>query len=114
MYYPKHLWILRERKGSNKGSFFLAREKNTLFYEGVMNMITIIILIYMVIGIMFVFPLFIIGLKVGDGLDQFDEDEIAEISKMLGIGIGFLLNIIIWPYWLVKCVYEIYLKPDED
>ena len=77
-------------------------------------MITIIILIYMVIGIMFVFPLFIIGLKVGDVLDQFDEDEIAEISKMLGIGIGFLLNIIIWPYWLVKCVYEIYFKPDED
>ena len=77
-------------------------------------MITIIILIYMVIGIMFVFPLFIIGLKVGDGLDQFDEDEIAEISKMLGIGVGFLLNIIIWPYWLAKCVYEIYFKPDED
>lgn len=77
-------------------------------------MITIIILIYMVIGIMFVFPLFIIGLKVGDCLDQFDEDEIAEISKMLGIGIGFLLNIIIWPYWLVKCVYDIYFEPDED
>ena len=77
-------------------------------------MITIIILIYMVIGIMVAIPLFTIGLKVGDCLDQFDEDKIAEISTMLGIGIGFLLNIIIWPYWLVKCVYEIYLEPDED
>ena len=77
-------------------------------------MITIIILIYMVIGIVFVLPLFTIGLKVGDGLDRLDEDKIAEISTMLGMGIGFLLNIIIWPYWLVKCVYEIYLKPDED
>ena len=99
-----------------KGSFFLSltREKNTSFYEGVMNMITIIALIYMVIGIMFVFPLFIIGLKVGDCLDHFDEDKIAELSTMLGIGFGFLLNIIIWPYWLVKCVYDVYLKPDED
>ena len=77
-------------------------------------MITIIALIYMVIGIMFVFPLFIIGLKVGDDLDHFDEYEIAELSTMLGIGVGFLLNIIIWPYWLVKCVYDVYLKPDED
>lgn len=76
-------------------------------------MITIIILIYMAIGIMFVVPLFIVGLKVGDDLDQFDEDEIAEISTMLGLGIGFLLNIIVWPYWLVKCVCEI-LEPDED
>ena len=77
-------------------------------------MITIIILIYMVIGIMFVTPLFIIGLKVGDSLDQLDEDKITEISTMLEIGIGFLLNIIIWPYWVVMCVYEVYFKPDED
>ena len=77
-------------------------------------MITIIILIYMAIGIMFVFPLFVIGLKVGDSLDRLDEYEIAELSTMLRIGIGFLLNIIIWPYWLVKCVYDLYLKPDED
>ena len=77
-------------------------------------MITIIILIYMAIRIVFVIPLFIVGLKVGDDLDQFDEDEITEPSTMLGIGIRFLLNIIIWPYWLVKCVYEIYLEPDED
>ena len=77
-------------------------------------MISIIALIYMVIGIMFVVPLFIIGLKVGDCLDQIDEDKITELSTMLGIGIGFLLNIIIWPYWLVKSVYEIYFEPDED
>lgn len=77
-------------------------------------MITIIALIYMAIGIMFVIPLFIIGLKVEDGLDRFDEDEITEISTMLGIGIRILRNIIIWPYWLVKMVYNVYLKPDED
>ena len=77
-------------------------------------MITIIILIYMVIGIVFVLPLFTIGLKVGDCLDQIDEDEIADTATMLRIGIGFLLNIIIWPYWLVKFVYEVYLEPDED
>ena len=77
-------------------------------------MIGIIALIYLVIGIMFVVPLFIIGLKVGDCLDRFDEDKITELSTMLGIGISFLLNIIIWPYWLVKSVYEIYFEPDED
>ena len=68
-------------------------------------MITIIALIYMAIGIVFVIPLFIVGLKVGDDLDQFDEDEITEISTMLGIGIRILRNIIIWPYWLVKLMY---------
>ena len=77
-------------------------------------MISIIALIYMAIGIVFVLPLFTIGLKVGDALDRLDEDKIAEISTLLGIGIGFLLNIIIWPYWLVKCVYDIYFEPDED
>ena len=77
-------------------------------------MITIIILIYMAIGIMFVFPLFIIGLKVGDGLDRLDEDKITDGATMLGIGIGFLLNIIIWPYFVAVCVYEAYLNPDED
>ena len=68
----------------------------------------------MAIGIMFVFPLFIIGLKVGDGLDRLDEDKITDGATMLGIGFGFLLNIIIWPYWLVKRVSDLYLKPDED
>lgn len=77
-------------------------------------MITIIILIYMVIGIMVDVPFLIIGLKVGDGLDRLDEDKITDGATMLGIGIGFLLNIIIWPYWLVKYVYDVYLKPDED
>ena len=77
-------------------------------------MISIIALIYMVIGIMFVVPLFIIGLKVGDCLDRLDEDKITDGATMLGIGVGFLLNIIIWPYWLVKYVYDVYLEPDED
>ena len=78
------------------------------------TIITIIALIYMAIGIVFVIPLFILGLKFGDCLDRLDEDEIAEISTMLGIGVRFLLNIIIWPYWLINLVYEVYLKPDED
>ena len=77
-------------------------------------MITIIILIYMVIGIMVAVPFFIIGLKFGDSLDQFDEDKITDSATMLGFGIGALVGVIIWPYWIAICVYETYLKPDED
>ena len=77
-------------------------------------MITIITLIYMVIGIMVAIPLAIIGLKFGNYLDLLDEDKILDISAMLKIGIGALVSIIIWPYWVVSCVYEAYLKPDED
>ena len=77
-------------------------------------MFTIIALIYMVIGIMVAVPFFIIGLKFGDSLDRFDEDKITDSATMLGIGISFLLNIIIWPYFVAICVYEAYLKPDED
>ena len=77
-------------------------------------MITIIALIYMAIGIVFVIPLFIVGLKVGDDLDRLDEDKITDGATMLGIGIRILLNIIIWPYWLVNLMYGAYLKPDKD
>ena len=77
-------------------------------------MITIIILIYMVIGIMVAVPFFIIGLKFGDNLDQFDEDKITDSATMLGFGIGALVGVIIWPYFIAIGVYEAYLKPDED
>ena len=77
-------------------------------------MITIIILIYMVIGIMVAIPLTIIGLKFGNSMDWLDEDKIPDSSIMLGFGIGALVSVIIWPYWVVICVYEAYLKPDED
>ena len=77
-------------------------------------MITIIILIYMVIGIMVAVPLSIIGLKFGDGLDWLDEDKIPDSAIMVGFGLGALVSVIIWPYWIVICVYEAYLKPDED
>ena len=77
-------------------------------------MITIIILIYMVIGIMVAVPFFIIGLKFGDSLDQFDEDKITDSATMLGFGIGALVGAIIWPYFIAICVYEAYLKPDKD
>ena len=77
-------------------------------------MITIIILIYMVIGIMVAIPLTIIGLKFGNSLDWLDEDKIPDSAIMLGFGIGALVSVIIWPYWVVICVYEAYLKPDED
>ena len=77
-------------------------------------MITIIILIYMVIGIMVAVPFFIIGLKFGDSLDQFDEDKITNSATMLGFGIGALVGVIIWPYFIAICVYEAYLKPDKD
>lgn len=77
-------------------------------------MITIIILIYMVIGIMVAIPLSIIGLKFGNSLDWLDEDKIPDSAIMLGFGLGALASVIIWPYWVVICVYEAYLKPDED
>ena len=77
-------------------------------------MITIIILIYMVIGVMVSIPLTVIGLKCTNYLDQFNEDEIMDNCRLLGIGLGALASIMIWPYWLIVGMYEAYLKPDED
>ena len=77
-------------------------------------MISTIILIYMVIGIMVAIPLSVIGLKFGNSLDWLNEDKIPDSAIMLGFGIGALVSIIIWPYWVAICVYEAYLKPDED
>ena len=77
-------------------------------------MITIIILIYMVIGIMVAVPFFMIGLKFESSLDRFDEDKITDSATMLGFGIGALVGVIIWPYFIAICVYEAYLKPDKD
>lgn len=77
-------------------------------------MITIIILIYMVVGIMVAMPLSVLGLKFGNYLDRLDEDKILNTLTMLKIGICALVIIIIWPYWIVTCVYEAYFKPNED
>ena len=77
-------------------------------------MISTIILIYIVIGIMVAIPLAVVGFKFGNYLDQLDEDTILDTLAMLKIGIGALVSIIIWPYWVVICVYEAYLKPDKD
>ena len=68
----------------------------------------------MVIGIMVAVPFFIIGLKFGSSLDRFDEDKITDSATMLGFGIGALVGVIIWPYFIATCVYEAYLKPDKD
>ena len=59
-------------------------------------------------------PFFIIGLKFGHCLDRFDEDKITNSATMLGFGIGALVGVIIWPYFIAICVYEAYLKPDKD
>ena len=77
-------------------------------------MITIIILIYMVIGIMVAVPFFFFFFKFGDSLDRFEEDKITDSATMLGFGLGALVGVIIWPYFIAICVYEAYLKPDED
>ena len=77
-------------------------------------MITIIILIYLVIGIMVSVPFSIIGLKFGHCLDRFDGDKITDSATMLGFRLGALVSVIIWPYFVAVCVYEAYFKPDED
>ena len=77
-------------------------------------MITIIILIYLVIGIMVTAPFFIIEIKFGDFLDLFEEYEITDTLTMLEFGIGALVSVIIWPYWVVLYVCEECLKPDKD
>ena len=77
-------------------------------------MISIIALIYMVIGIMVAVPFFIIGLKFGDGLDDFNEDKITDSATLVGFGLGALVGVIIWPYFVAICIYEAYFKPDED
>ena len=77
-------------------------------------MITIIILIYMVIGIMVAVPFFIIGLKFGDCLDRSADAKLTDSATMLGFGIGALVGVIIWPYFIAIGVYEAYLKPDKD
>ena len=77
-------------------------------------MISIIALIYLVIGIMVAIPLFVIGLKFGNYLDRLDEDKILNTLAMLKIGICALVIIIIWPYLVVSTVYEAYFKSDKD
>ena len=77
-------------------------------------MFTIIALIYLVIGIMVAAPFSIIGIKFGDFLDRFDEDKITDSATMLGFGLGALVSVIIWPYWVAIGVYEAYFKSDED
>ena len=83
--------------------------KNTSFYGGVINMFAYIILIYMVIGIMTVVPFLVVGEEFGNRRIIIIDDG-CDGWNMFAIGLGALLCVIIWPYYIGMYVYGAYFE----
>ena len=71
------------------------------------------ICIYLIIGIVTIYPLALLGVAI-------DETKIEELKEkgfdfwfLSGVGLGGLLSVITWPYWILYIIYKIYISDDE-
>ena len=68
-----------------------------------------IILIWIVIGIITTLPFAIIAEEFGGYRILNEEDDLNNLT-VFAIGLGMLISVIIWPYYLGVYIYEAYFK----
>lgn len=68
-----------------------------------------IILIWIVIGIITTLPFAIIAEEFG-GYRIFNDEDNLNNMTVFAIGLGMLIAVIIWPYYLGVYIYEAYFK----
>lgn len=68
-----------------------------------------ILCIYLIIGIITMVP-YIYGGARYEGREQLDDEEIRSASFMLGVGLGAVWTIVIWPCWIAYIIYRTYFK----
>ena len=71
------------------------------------------ICIYLIIGIVTMYPLALLGLAIDETKIEELKEESSDFRFSLGVGLGGLWLAITWPYWILYMVYEIYIRDDE-
>ena len=71
------------------------------------------ICIYLIIGIVTMYPIELLGLAIDETKIEELKEEGFDFWFSLGLGLGGLLLVITWPYWILCMVYKIYIRDDE-
>ncbi len=69
-----------------------------------------ILAIYLIIGIITVIPYLYVG--VAEGHSEIAEEDLGDNAVIFGLGLGVLLNVIVWPYWIGYVIYQVHFVND--
>ena len=69
-----------------------------------------ILAIYLVIGIVTVIPYLYAG--AAKRHSEIAEEDLGDNGVMFGLGLGALLNVIVWPYWIGYVIYRVHFVND--
>ena len=73
-------------------------------------MLWYILVIYLVIGVMVTAPLLYAG--AAERYSEIAEENLGDNGVMFALGLGALLNVIIWPYWVGYMIYQMHFVND--
>lgn len=49
---------------------------------------------------------------VAEGHSEIAEEDLGDNAVIFGLGLGILLNVIVWPYWIGYVIYQVYFVND--
>ena len=70
------------------------------------------ICIYLIIGIVTIYPLGTLGLVIDETKIEKLKEEGFDFWFSLGFGLGGLLLVITWPYWILCIIKKVYIDDD--
>lgn len=71
------------------------------------------ICIYLIIGIVTIYPLGLLGVANDETKIEELKEEGFDFWFSLGVGLGGLWLVITWPYWILYIIYKVYIRYDD-
>ena len=70
------------------------------------------ICIYLIIGIVTIYPLGVLGVAIDETKIEELKEEGFDFWFSLGVGLGGLLLVVTWPYWILCIIKKVYIDDD--
>lgn len=70
------------------------------------------ICIYLIIGIVTIYPLALLGVAIDETKIEELKEEGFDFAFSLGVGLGGLWLVITWPYWILYIIKKVYIDDD--